>query len=70
MNLMRRITPAQVDPAFVLQALENVERTYEEDPARGDILLDEFIAFLRDAIPRLRSDETLVTENAPHGSPG
>ncbi len=48
---------AQVDPAFVLQALENVERAYEEDPARADVLLDEFIAFLRDAIPRLRSDE-------------
>jgi hypothetical protein len=47
---------AQVDPAFVLQALENVERAYESDPARGDLLLDEFITFLRDAIPRLRPD--------------
>ena len=47
---------AQVDPAFVLQALENVERAYESDPARGDVLLDEFITFLRDAIPRLRTD--------------
>jgi hypothetical protein len=47
---------AQVDPAFVLQKLEEVERTYETDPARADILLDEFIAFLRDAIPRLREE--------------
>ena len=47
---------AQVDPAFVLRALENVERAYERDPARGDVLLDEFIVFLRDAIPRLRPE--------------
>jgi hypothetical protein len=47
---------AQVDPAFVLQRLEAVERAYEADPARADVLLDEFIAFLRDAIPRLRED--------------
>jgi hypothetical protein len=50
---------AQVDPAFVLRALENVERAYEEDAARADQLLDEFIAYLRDAIPRLRADEIL-----------
>ena len=48
---------AQVDPAFVLQKLEEVERTYEADPARADVLLDEFIAYLRDAIPRLRAEE-------------
>ena len=48
---------AQVDPAFVLQELEKVERSYETDPARADILLDEFIAFLRDAIPRLRTEQ-------------
>jgi hypothetical protein len=50
---------AQVDPAFVLNALEKVERAYETDPARADILLDEFIVFLRDAIPRLRGEERL-----------
>lgn len=50
---------AQVDPAFVLRALERVERTYETDPAGADILLDEFIAFLRDAIPRLRAEEKM-----------
>jgi len=48
---------AQVDPAFVLQKLEEVESTYEADPARADVLLDEFIAYLRDAIPRLRAEE-------------
>ena len=48
---------AQVDPAFVLRKLEDVERAYEADPARADVLLDEFIAYLRDAIPRLRAEE-------------
>jgi LytS/YehU family sensor histidine kinase len=50
---------AQVDPAFVLQALERVERAYEEDPGHADALLDEFISFLRDAIPRLRAEDVL-----------
>lgn len=49
---------AQVDPAFVLQALDKVEREYELDPARADALLDEFIAFLRAAIPRIRAEES------------
>jgi hypothetical protein len=48
---------AQVDPAFVLQELEKVEQAYEEDSVRADALLDEFIAFLREAIPKLRADE-------------
>jgi hypothetical protein len=50
---------AQVDPAFVLRALEKVELTYETDPAGADALLDDLIAFLRDAIPRLRAEERL-----------
>jgi hypothetical protein len=47
---------AQVDPAFVMQRLETIERAYESDPSGADGQLDELIAFLRDAIPRLRSD--------------
>jgi len=45
---------AQVDPDFVMQRLENIERTYGDDAAAADVQLDELIAFLRDAIPRLR----------------
>jgi hypothetical protein len=59
---------AQVDPAFVLQAIENVERAYQVDPARADVLLDEFIAFLRDAIPRLRGDEPAARAEEPAAS--
>ena len=47
---------AQVDPAFVLSTLEAIERRYEADPTGADVQLDELIAFLRAAIPRLRSD--------------
>lgn len=61
---------ARVDPAFVLQSLEGVERAYETDSARAEVLLDEFIAFLRDAIPRLRADEVLETALEPQGRPG
>ena len=51
---------AEVDPEFVLRTLAEVERTYEIDVVRGDVLLDEFIAYLRDAIPRLRGDEIVA----------
>jgi hypothetical protein len=47
---------AQVDPEFVMRTLEGIERDYEGDPAASDARLDELIAFLRDAIPRLRSE--------------
>jgi hypothetical protein len=48
---------AKVDPAFVFQTLEMIERTYETNTSRADVLLDELIAFLRAAIPRLRAEE-------------
>ena len=54
---------ARIDPAFVMKALDDIERTYEVDPARADVALDEFIAFLRDAIPRLRAEEKPVLES-------
>lgn len=49
---------AEVDPEFVLKRLETIERAYESDPPGADGQLDELIAFLRDAIPRLRSDRS------------
>jgi hypothetical protein len=47
---------AQVDPEFVIQALEKIERAYDEDAASADAQIDHLIAFLRDAIPRLRAE--------------
>ena len=54
---------AQVDPDFVMQRLEDIERTYGDDAAAADVQLDELIAFLRDAIPRLRFNPV----PSPHG---
>jgi hypothetical protein len=47
---------AQVDPALVIEQLESIESAYETDPAAADVELDELIAFLRGAIPRLRAE--------------
>lgn len=56
------VTQAQVDPAFVLRTLAAIERAYETDPLQADAQLDELITFLRDAIPRLRSEEAVPAQ--------
>lgn len=48
---------AEVDPDDVLARLEGIRRTYEADPEAADARMDELILFLRDAIPRLRTEE-------------
>lgn len=53
---------ARVDPEFVMRRLDAIESTYEADPAAADRQLDELIAFLRDAIPRWRSDNAPVVD--------
>jgi hypothetical protein len=40
----------------VIDRLETIGKLYEENPDSADAQLDELIAFLRDAIPRLRSE--------------
>jgi hypothetical protein len=47
---------AQIDPSLVIEHLERIEAAYETDPAAADVELDELIAFLRGAIPRLRAE--------------
>jgi hypothetical protein len=44
----------RVDPASLGQSLDDIERTYAQDPRRAEARLDELIDFLRDAIPRTR----------------
>jgi hypothetical protein len=56
---------AQVDPAAVFERLGEIERAYALDPSRGDALLNDLVAFLRGAIPRLREE---VAEQAVRGS--
>jgi hypothetical protein len=46
---------ARVDPQLLFDMLGRVKRYYEHDAARAEALLDELTAFLRAALPRLRS---------------
>jgi len=48
---------AQIDPSVVLDRLTEIEVAYETDRTAADAMLDELIAFLRAAIPKLRSTE-------------
>jgi LytS/YehU family sensor histidine kinase len=41
---------ARVDPDYLYQTLSRLERLYEDDPPAADRLLDELIAFLRNAL--------------------
>jgi hypothetical protein len=50
-------THARVDPDEVLVTLESILRAYETNAAAADARMDELIAFLRGAIPRVRADE-------------
>ena len=53
---------AEIDPALVIERLEAIERTYDDDPLAAEARLDELIAFLRGAIPNLRSIPMPVLE--------
>ena len=52
----------RVDPGFLVQALEDIERTYQGDPAGADARLDELIEFLRAAIPKTRAEAWVSAE--------
>ena len=46
---------ARIDPGMLFEMLDVVRRLYEDDAARAETFLDELIAFLRAALPRLRT---------------
>lgn len=46
---------ARIDPQFLFEMLDAARRLYERDAARAEHFLDELIAFLRAALPRLRT---------------
>jgi len=50
---------AEVDPSFVFSTLEAIESTYGYDRAAADAMLEELIAFLRAAIPKVREAESI-----------
>jgi LytS/YehU family sensor histidine kinase len=45
---------AQVEPQFLFNTLVDIEALYERDAQRADRILDDLIAYLRVALPRLR----------------
>lgn len=50
-------TRVRVDPEMTLRELEQIEALYERDRIAADALMDDLIARLRAAIPRVRLDE-------------
>jgi len=67
MQLERQMTEArlqslraQIEPHFLFNTLANVHRLYQTDPGRGRKMFANFIAYLRAALPQMRSDETTL----------
>jgi hypothetical protein len=55
---------ARIDPQLLFDLLEEVRRCYELDAQRAEGLLDELVAFLRSALPRLSHDHSIVSREA------
>jgi hypothetical protein len=55
---------ARIDPQLLFEMLDAVRRQYERDVAQGERFLDELIAFLRAALPRLRTASSSLTREA------
>ena len=55
---------ARIDPQLLFDMLEAVRRAYETDPARAEDLLDQLVAFLRAALPRLQEASSSVAREA------
>ena len=53
---------AQIEPHFLFNTLANVRRLYGTDPSRGRQMLRSFVAYLRSALPRMRSEHTTLRE--------
>ena len=55
---------ARIDPRMLFDLLDKLRRGYETDPASAESLLDELVAFLRAALPRLRSASSSLAREA------
>jgi LytS/YehU family sensor histidine kinase len=53
---------AQVEPAFLFDTLAHVRRLFDEDRTRAERMLDDLIAYLRAAMPRLRDTSSTVKQ--------
>jgi hypothetical protein len=55
-ELRLSVLAAQVEPHFLFNTLAGVRSAIATDPARASDMVDRLVAYLRAAIPRLRSD--------------
>lgn len=55
---------ARIDPGVLFEMLEVVRSLYQNDPERAEPFLDELIAFLRAALPRLRAQSSSLVREA------
>jgi len=55
---------AQVDPQFLFDSLADVQALYAIDTSRGTATLDRLIAYLRTALPRLRTEGSTIAAEA------
>jgi len=51
---------ARVEPQFLFNTLAQVRDLYREDAARGERMLDELIAYLRAAMPKMRDTSSTL----------
>ena len=59
---------ARIDPQLLFDMLDAVRRAYESEPERAERLLDELVAFLRAALPRLQDASSSVPREAETGA--
>jgi LytS/YehU family sensor histidine kinase len=55
---------ARIDPQLLFEMLDSVRCWYERDAARAERLLEELVAFLRAALPRLRAASSSLLREA------
>ena len=55
-----RALQARVEPQFLFNTLAQVKRLYEQDPPRAERMLDDLIAYLRAAMPKMRDTSSTV----------
>ena len=55
-----KLMQAQVEPHFLFNTLASVQFLTETDPAKANLMLGHLLAYLRAALPQLRSDSSTL----------
>jgi hypothetical protein len=59
-----KLMQAQVEPHFLFNTLASVQFLTETDPPKAGLMLGHLLAYLRAALPQLRSDSTTIGQEA------